>query len=193
MKCQFIRLGGLSVILAGLSFIASAQNTLQLQVTVSRGTCDMSFVGRPELLFGPFTPRDTRHNVFLPRVEEPAVLSFSEEACRHAPVALNNSLRLLVAGPEALGGNGSSWGSRETDLAWGMRLRYRVNGKNAFLPLGPANNQLLMENGHGHKQRFGRSRVHDLVLQPEIYTWDPRQMNMQLSVMVPLVFSLVYE
>lgn len=153
----------------------------------------MSFVRYPEFLFEPFTPHDIRRNVFQPVVGEAAVLSFSTEACRHAPVSLNNSLRLLVAGPEARGGNGSSWGSSKTDLAWGMRLRYRLNGKEAFLPLGPAHNQLLMGNSSGHKQRFGRSRTHELVLQPEIYTWDLHQMNMQQNVMVPLVFSLVYE
>ncbi|ELV2842054.1 hypothetical protein QNZ47_000762 [Enterobacter cloacae] len=193
MKFQFIRLGGLAVLLTGLSFMASAQNKLLLQVTVSRGTCDMSFVSHPELHFAPFTPRDIRHHVFLPSVGEPAILSFPVEACRQAPVSLNNSLLLLVAGPEARGGNGSSWGNRESDLAWGVRLRYRLNGREAFLPLGPAHNQLLMKSSSGNKQRFGKGRTHDLALQPEIYAWAPHQMKMQQSVMVPLVFSLVYE
>lgn len=191
MRVQIIRLCVGAVLLAGISFTVVAQGTLMLQVAVSGGTCDMRIVSEREVHFSPFAPENFKHSVFLPDTESPIVLSLPGGSCSGTPLSLNRRLWLTVTGPEALGGRGAVWGNRNEDLAWGVRLRYRTGGRGAFLPLAPDRNQLVVS--RTERQGTHHDAGHEIVMQPELYSWANHLVKPQQNVMIPLVFSVVYE
>ncbi|STB73308.1 hypothetical protein [Citrobacter koseri] len=190
MKTQFIRSGVMLMLFAVTPMVAQASGQLALRVVVNRATCDISLPGGAMQIFEPFSPEDFNRSLVAAQGRAPVVLSLGGAGCRKVPLALNNRVALVVSGPVASGSLGEVWGNRYEEQWWGVRLRYQPEGRFGLRMLTPDDNRL--ETARTPPPRFGDDREL-LVFQPEIYTWNARQVRAGHGMVVPLIFSVPYE
>lgn len=193
MEKKVIRLCAAVILLfVGHSASMAAPTTVMLRVSISSPTCDMAMISSSTLYFSPFTPEDFQQKNMMMLESPPVVLSLRGTGCQKTPMALNRRLLLMVFGPVGLGGRGEVWGDRNEDLAWGVRLRYRSSGYQNYLQIGPNNNQIEV-NRAPEKHHLRHAGEDELVMQPEIYSWEHSRVKPGKNLMIPLVFSMVYE
>lgn len=182
----------MGLLLTGYSFMAAGQGNVALRVSVSASTCDVAMLSESSLSFLPFSPDEFARHALPVKNGPPLVLSFADAGCKKMPVSFNRRISLLISGPAAQGGRGQVWGDRYDDLAWGVRLRYFQLGKKSFRVLTPLNNRVVFRQAptEHHLSRKGEDEV---VIQPEIYAWNTQKVKSGQSLLVPLVFSVLYE